>query len=239
MEGLDLNHIVNIFPGSIIASDYFSLLVLTAEIYSRNGFMDAHAESSGKSFPESIGNSSNKYQNWKICIIKESEGGGPICKLNIGTKKFNILITGSLMIHPTCDSSVIFGPQCQPLLQNQNLNTSCLFFQKNNIEKFGENTTSQVNKSSLCRQLNSAFTHKSTFLSYRSNLFENSLQQPATTLFTLYMLPNNGYGSSSANSCREISLFFSFVFECCNGLKKINKDINKYFAMEPAMLSQV
>lgn len=140
--------------------------------------------------------------------------------MNIGTKKFNILITGSLMIYPTCDSSVIFGPQCQPLLQNQNLNTSCLFFQKNKIEKFGENT-SQVNKSSLCRQLNSAFTHKSTYLCYRSNLFENNLRQPAT-LFTLYMLPNNGYGSnSSANSCREISLFFSFVFECCSGLKKI------------------
>lgn len=29
-EDLDLNHIVNIFPGSIIASDNFSLLVLTA-----------------------------------------------------------------------------------------------------------------------------------------------------------------------------------------------------------------
>ncbi|CEP16263.1 hypothetical protein [Parasitella parasitica] len=71
-EDLDLNHIVNIFPGSIIASDNFSLLVLTAEIYSRNGFMDAHAERSGDSYPESIGDSSNKYQNWKVCIIKET-----------------------------------------------------------------------------------------------------------------------------------------------------------------------
>jgi hypothetical protein len=98
-------------------------------------------------------------------------------------------------------------------------------FQKTKIEKFGENT-SQVNKSSLCRQLNSAFNHKSTYMCYRSNLFENNLRQKAT-LFTLYMLPNNGYGSS----CRETSLFFSFVFECCSGLKKI-KDINEYFAME-------
>ncbi|RCH85107.1 hypothetical protein CU097_007934, partial [Rhizopus azygosporus] len=54
IEDLDLNHIVSIFPGSVIASDNFSLLVLTAEIYSRNGFMDAYAERSGDSYPESM-----------------------------------------------------------------------------------------------------------------------------------------------------------------------------------------
>ncbi|ORE00720.1 hypothetical protein BCV72DRAFT_339890 [Rhizopus microsporus var. microsporus] len=87
--------------------------------------------------------------------------------------------------------------------------TLFIFAKKNRIEKLGENT-SQVNKSSLCRQLNSAFTHKSTFLCYRSSLFENNLRQPAT-LFNLYMLPNNEYGSSSANSCREISLYQSIL----------------------------
>jgi hypothetical protein len=95
--------------------------------------MDAHAERSGDSYPESIGDSS-KHQNWKICIIKESEGGAPIYKLNIGTKKINILIIGSLIIYPTCDNSVSFGPQCNPLFQK-----------KNKIEKFIDNA-SQVNK---------------------------------------------------------------------------------------------
>lgn len=65
-EYLDLNHTVNIFPGSSIASDNFSLLVLTAETYSRNGFMGAHAERSGDSFPESIGGSWNENQNYSL-----------------------------------------------------------------------------------------------------------------------------------------------------------------------------
>lgn len=226
IDNLDLCRVVKIFPGSIIASIEFSLLVLTAEIYSRNGFMDAHSEKSGDSFPESIGSSSKIHQSLKICVIKESEGGGPIYKLNIGTKKFNVLVTGSLIISPTCENPIAFGPQCHPLLLNQDLNTAQLFLQKKKIKE----NSSQAITSSSCRQLNSAFGHKSTYLCYRSNLFENNLRQPAT-LFTLYMLPNSGYGSSSSNSCREISYFFSFVFECCHGLKN-TQDIDTFFDME-------
>jgi hypothetical protein len=45
------------------------------------------------------------------------------------------------------------------------------------------------------------------------------------------MLLNNGYGVHQPIHAEKFHFFFSFVFECCSGLKKI-KDINEYFAME-------
>jgi hypothetical protein len=89
-----------------MSSPEFNLLVLTAEIYLREGYVDCHAEKSGISYPELFDKS--KYPHWKICLI--SEGGEALKKLIIGLGDYNILITGSLVISPLCDSPVSFGP---------------------------------------------------------------------------------------------------------------------------------
>lgn len=49
--------------------------MLIAEIYSRDGLKNAHAEKSGDSYPESIEKLSS---NCKVCLIKESEGGATL-----------------------------------------------------------------------------------------------------------------------------------------------------------------
>lgn len=113
--------------------------------------MDSHLKKSGDSFPGSIGGSSKIYQSWKICVIKEIEGEAPIYKLNIGTKKFNVLVMGGLIINLTCKNSVVLGNQCHLLLQNKNLNTSHLFLLSQVIIAF--NSFRQLNQASVINPL--------------------------------------------------------------------------------------
>lgn len=189
-------------------SDAFSLLILTAKIYSGNGYVDAYAEKSGDSFPEIIDTASTRYNHWKICVVQE--GGDPISKLVNGSEPFNILVTGSLIISPITDNALTFGPRCNTILCNDKSIDGCLFFQQSRLKKLDEPLVKTVDHVQ-CRQLSSAFSHRSTYFTYRANLFQSSFRQPAA-LFTLYLLPNNGYGTTPSNSLRDISRFFFIYF---------------------------
>jgi hypothetical protein len=120
-------NVLNVFPDAIIYSVDFTIAILSAELYLRDGYIDSHTENTGDSFPEKIEARKSKYSNWKICKIIKADGGEATTKPIIGHQKYNILITGSLVLSPLFESPVSFGPKC-PNVVKASKRMDCNFF---------------------------------------------------------------------------------------------------------------
>jgi hypothetical protein len=125
------------------------------------------------------------------------------------------LITGSLLLHPTDQAELQYGPSVHPYLAKNEikLNQATLFLQKSYMDVFDGKIIDEIKPSVFnARQLTSSFNHASTYFNYRSTLFQAATRQPAT-VFTLSKLSSNGYDISATNMSREVSQFFQFLYD--------------------------
>lgn len=71
------------------------------------------------------------YKDIKIIVIdKQTDGGGIINKLVLGTSKFDILVTASVLLHPLSTSAASVGPSCNPFIANIDLSTASLHLER-------------------------------------------------------------------------------------------------------------
>jgi hypothetical protein len=127
----DLSKVIKLFPGGIISSEELTLFVISAEIYGRNGSEDAHAEKNGISFLESFDSENRRHDHMNICLITEGDLKNVLKKLTPGFINFNVLITGSLLVHSPDYGVMVFGPKTNDYIAKTELklNNTSLFLQ--------------------------------------------------------------------------------------------------------------
>ncbi|KAI9272184.1 hypothetical protein EDC94DRAFT_580640 [Helicostylum pulchrum] len=205
--------IPDLFVGSILQGNDFALLITTIEVYARDANVDEHLESNGSTFPSELGSNRRRYNGFISQVVRQSDGGGIISKLQFGTTQFNLLVTGSLVVFPHVSNSTSVGPTCNTFIAGIDVTNCLLFFPKKNVEKF----MAEVNNSSITcsktpnvehvRQVTTLLDHHSSYLNYRSNLFKDRALHPAT-IFTLSKYPTRGFSMTINNQSRLLSEFF-------------------------------
>ncbi|EPB83140.1 hypothetical protein HMPREF1544_10125 [Mucor circinelloides 1006PhL] len=127
LSGNNITSISKLFPGSLITTNDYLLLLVTCEVYARDGLVDLYAEKTGASFPEKLDTKKRQYATIKLCTITESDGGAALHKLIFGCKKFNVLVTGSLLVSKTHNEVKFDPPQCHKTVLESDLNFASIF----------------------------------------------------------------------------------------------------------------
>lgn len=206
-EDCNLMKIANLFTKSLLCMEQMAMEAITVEVYDRDFTLDVHAENPSKGFPEMLDRNSRYYELIKVIIKEEKQGKQLIKKPIIGTTKFNILITCSLLLSPVNSHFVTTGPSCHELLHYLNPSFTQILFRESSIKAFYEEQTVPRPEVTGCRQLMSAFDHKSTYFTYRSSILANPIMMPAS-VFTVCNVPSNGYVMSADNNACFVSIFF-------------------------------
>jgi hypothetical protein len=215
INGARMGDGVKLLCGGILSSSQFTLVILAAETYCRDGAKDSHAEKSNESYPELLQKQDRFYEKINVCISKEGDGRNTIKKLLFGFGTFKLLITGSLLLHPADQAELQFGPSVHPYFANDEIKLSkaTLFLRRSNIDVFDGKAIDEITPSVFnARQLTSSFNHASTYFNYRSTLFQAATRQPAT-VFTLSKLPSTEYGITATHISREVSQFFELLYD--------------------------
>ncbi|KAL7330904.1 hypothetical protein PS15p_203180 [Mucor circinelloides] len=140
LSGNNITGISKLFPGPLIITNDFLLLLVTWEVYVRDRSVNLHAKKTGASFPEKLDAKKRQYATIKLCTITESDSGAALHKLFTGYKKFNVLVTGSLLISKT-HNEVTFAPQCHRTVFESDLNFASIFIRVDTInEMMGSET---------------------------------------------------------------------------------------------------
>ncbi|KAL9536644.1 hypothetical protein MBANPS3_012487 [Mucor bainieri] len=191
---------IDLFNGAIISTNHFSLLITTSyELYPRNPLVDNCAESP-------------KHAN------QVNVGGGNIQKLIIGSKYFNIVVTGSIILHPPSSNAASIGPTCHPFIQNANLSKATLYVC---IKKEGSPSGCTSSIENL-RQITTSLNRLSAYTNLRVNLFEDRLMHPST-VFSLCSYPTD-FGMSYSSRSRAVSRLFS---KCAKAVLFADGDLSK------------
>ncbi|KAL0137399.1 C2H2-type zinc finger transcription factor [Mucor lusitanicus] len=119
--GLNFGRVPPLFTGAIIADSTFTYIITSCE---------------GDSFPHAFDPVSRRYEDMKILVDKQSDGGGIINKLIIGTAHFNLLITGGFLLHPVSANAAAAGPTTHPYLINRDLNHASLYYREEHLDRF-------------------------------------------------------------------------------------------------------
>ncbi|OAD00491.1 C2H2-type zinc finger transcription factor [Mucor lusitanicus CBS 277.49] len=131
-----ISRVPPLFTGAIIADSTFTYIITSCEVYGRDATIDDHLENQGDSFPHAFDPVSRRYEDMKILVDKQSDGGGIINKLIIGTAHFNLLITGGFLLHPVSANAAAAGPTTHPYLINRDLNHASLYYREEHLDRF-------------------------------------------------------------------------------------------------------
>lgn len=137
------------------------------------------------------------------------------------TSQFNILVTGGVLTHPPrpTTSAASIRSTCHANLVNENLSSASLFVSTSRKEKLlsqcAQNTMQDpiLPNTENLRQLATLLNSSSTYLDFRSHLFNDRLLHPAT-IFTFSKYPTTSYGMSISYSGRLLSEFFGVCASC-------------------------
>ncbi|KAG1081384.1 hypothetical protein G6F42_022970 [Rhizopus arrhizus] len=92
LSGNNITSISKLFPGSLITTNDYLLLLVTCEVYARDGLVDLYAEKTGASFPEKLDTKKRQYATIKLCTITESDGGAALHNIFIRGVTINEMV---------------------------------------------------------------------------------------------------------------------------------------------------
>lgn len=208
-EDCNLMKVSNLFTASLLYMEQTAMSAITVEVYDRDSTLDVHAENSSKSFPEILDRNSRYYELTKV-IIEKNQSKQLIKKLIIGTTKFNILITCSLLLSPANNHFVTAGPSCHESVHYLDPRFTKILLRESSMKASYEETIAPRPKVTACRQLMSAFGHRSTYFPYRSSILAHPIMMSAS-VFTVRNVPSSGYGMSTDKNARFASVFFTTI----------------------------
>lgn len=219
----DLNLAANLFDGCLLYVENLIVCCATIEVYGSEFSNDVHAERFKISYPELIDRGDRYYNGIKTLVIEEKNGKQTMKKLIIGTTQFNLLVTCTVLLSDPCDQFVSVGPSCHQSLHHSNLKYAQILLRKTQIDNYIQNRAIKNQRHTHCRQLLSAFNHKSTYYTYRTSIFSDFLLLPQT-VFTIGDVPGTDYGISVQNNARCISVFLKTIAHWINSKHAITME---------------
>lgn len=214
-DSSDISLAANLFVGCLICVENLVVCCVTIEVYNREFSNDVHAERFKISYPELIDRGDRYYEGIKTLVIEEKNGKQTMRKLIIGTTQFNLLVTCTVLLSDTSDQFVSVGPSCHQTLHYTNLQCAQILLRETHIDSYMQNQALKHHRHTHCRQLLSAFDHKSTYFTYRASIFSDFLLLPQT-VFTIGDVPGTNYGISVQNDTRLISVFLKTIARWIN-----------------------
>lgn len=144
----------------------------------------------------------------KVIIKEEKRDKQMMKKLIIGTIKFNILVTCSLLLSPANGRFVTTRLSCHESVHYLNPHFTQILFRESPIKSFYDKQTVPRSEVTACGQLMSAYDHKSTYSIYRYSVFASPVMQKSS-IFTVCNVPSKEYDMSMNYNARLVSVFFS------------------------------